>query len=398
MLTARRGQSTNRVGTMILLITVILLLYILFLPPQDRDQILYNESDPLNGDFNESITERLLDVEPGDLEYVDRERRRHSIPAYSVSSQVEGVQLLRENSASPQRSLFNERRPTYQFTTTPSLTDDVLLTFNVESASGELTVRLNGEPIYVDHVSKGSITPISIDKDRLASSNNLTFSVSSPGVAFWATNQVQLENVQVTADVRDTSRNRNHQTFYIPQDDYSRIERVEAQYIATCTEADVEGFDITVNNYVLFEGIPDCALQSKKSFDPGVLKPGQNTLMTTIEQGSVLVDRFRVTTYFGDTEEKTYYFEVDDEYFHDAQNGSEIDGDVSINASFTFADDDEKQFNYFVNGRRTSITTREPSLTRSIENRVLEGTNVVRIEPRNDFTMSRHTVNLRDDS
>jgi hypothetical protein len=392
MTKGKRGQSANRVGTIIILITVILVLYLLFLPPQTRDELLFDDTTP-GDDFNDSsVRERLLDVEPGDLTYVDRERRRYSIPAYSVSSEVQGVELQRRDSIRIYKSLFNEQSTTMQFTTTPSLTDNVLLSFNVENANGVITIDLNGETLYTDRVTGGSVPPISIDSDLLQSSNNLTFTVNPPGMAFWSTNEYELSNARVTADVRDTSQNENYQTVYIPEDDYERVERVEAEYIATCTERNVEGFELSINNFLLFEGTPDCALATQKSFDPGALQPGQNDLLTEIDEGNVLIDRFTLTTYFGDTEEKTYYFDLDDDYFTGGDDP--VLDDIQANATFTFADDDEKQFNFFVNGRRMSITTRNSELSRNITGDVKPGNNVVRIEPRNDFTMSQLTVDL----
>jgi hypothetical protein len=391
----KQGQSANRVGTMIILITVVLILYLLFLPPDTRDQILYNESDPGEtvGENGDEVIERLLDTTVGDLEYVDRNRRRHSVPAYTVSARLEGTELQSRETMSVSRSLFNERIGRMRFTTTPSLTQDVRLSFNVESGQGDLTVRLNDEVLYTDETTAGSVPPIRIDADQLRSENTLTFTVESPGIAFWSANEYRLENVRVTADVRDESQNRNYQSVFIPQDDYNRIERVEAEYIATCQEDDVEGFQMVINDFLLFEGTPDCALTTKKEFDADVLQPGQNDLVTQVEEGRVLVDRFTLTTYFGETEEKTYYFELDDTYFP-ADNRTVLDSDYEVNATFVFADDDEKQFNYFVNGRRESVTTREARLTESVSEKVIQGTNSFRIEPRSDFTMSRLHVDL----
>lgn len=395
----KRGQSANRVGTMIILITVVLLLYLLFLPPDTRDEILFNETgDPTTTPGSDiSIEERLVDVNVGDLEYVGRNQERTSIPAYTVSAELEGTELQSRDSIQVSKSLFSEQTGSMTFTTSPSLTEDVRLSFNVEDASGDLTVRLNGEVLYTDDAGQGSVPPIRIDADQLESQNTVSFSVSSPGVAFWSSNRYDLGNVRVTANVRDQSQNRNYQTVFIPQDDYDRVERVEAEYVATCTEDDVQGFELTINDFLLFEGTPDCALTTRKEFDPDALKPGQNELVTRVEQGRVLIDRFRLTTYFGETQTETYYFELDDQYFN-PDNRTDLDEDYTVNATLTFADDEQKQFNYFVNGRRTSVTTREATITRDLSDFVIEGTNSFRIEPRNDFTLSRLTLDLLERS
>lgn len=395
----KHGQSANRVGTMIILITVVLLLYLLFLPPDTRDQILFNESTSPgeNAGSDDQVIERLLDTTVGDLEYVDRNQRRHSVPAYTVSAELEGQELQARESMRVSRSLFNEREGRVRFTTTPSLTEDVRLSFNVESGQGDLTVRLNDDVIYTDETGSGSVPPIRLDAEQLRSENTLTFNVESPGIAFWSSNEYQLENVRVTGDVRDESQNQNYQSVFIPQDDYNRVERVEAEYLATCQEDNVEGFQMIINDFLLFEGTPDCALTTRKEFDADVLQPGQNDLTTSIEQGRVLVDRFTLTTYFGETEEKTYYFELDDEYFP-AENRTSLRDDYEVNATFVFADDEEKQFNYFVNGRRESVTTREARLTESLSEKVIQGTNSFRIEPRSDFTMPRLHVELIETS
>ena len=389
------SKSANKVGTMIILITVVLVLYLLFLPPQTRDQLLYENDTIGDNNFSDSVRNRLLDVEPGDLNYVSRDRKRYSVPAYSVSSQVEGVELQQRDTMRAYKSLFSSQDATTQFTTTPSLTDDVLLSFNIDEAQGVVTIDLNGETIYTNTVEDGSVPPISIDNDLLSSSNNLTVSVNPPGLAFWTTNTYELSNVRVTADVRDTSQNRNYQSVYIPREDYENIDRVEAEYIATCTEDDVEGFELTINDYLLFEGTPDCALTTEKSFDPGALQPGQNELITQVDEGSVLIDRFTFTTYFGDTEQKTYYFDLGRSRFTGGDNPV-LDEDLGVNATFIFADTDEKQFNFFINGRRRSITTRDGQYSTNLTGFVEPGNNVVRIDPRTDFTMSRLRIDLVD--
>lgn len=391
---SKRGQSANKVGTMIILITIVLLLYLLFLPPANRDQILYNDSDPTGNFSGTDIEDRLLDVSPGDLEYVSRDKQRYSIPAYTVSSEFEGVELFSEESFIVQRSLFSERQRSYRFQATPSLTEDVILSFTVDDARGTLTVTLNNETLYTGTPTQGNIPPIRIDSDELRSQNTVRFETNPPGLAFWSTNQYQISNARITAQVKDTKSNQNYQSAYIPADDYNRIERAEVEYIASCDEDDVNDFELAINDFLLFEGTPDCALVNRKEFDPGALVPGQNDITTRVNGGSVLVDKFTLTTYYEDTETKTYYFELKDKYFVNTTRSPSVHPDYYVNATYTFAGDENKQFNAFINGRRRSITTDEASVSQNITRFVKPGTNAIRVEPRNDFTMPRLTVDL----
>ena len=85
---------------MIILIAVVLLLYLLFLPPQTRDALLFEDDIPgSNGDSipgSQDVEERLLLEEVGRLEYAENERDRYNIPAYTVTTSYEGTELQNE--------------------------------------------------------------------------------------------------------------------------------------------------------------------------------------------------------------------------------------------------------------------------------------------------------------
>jgi hypothetical protein len=165
-------------------------LYILFLPPAERYNLLANNS--MSSTTTTSTGEVLLKESPGRLNYVSDDQREYDLPSFTISTQVKGEVLTSRSSLYTKNSAFEKKEESIQFTAKKGLTDNVLLSFNIEEATGRLHITLNGETILDSELQNGNSPPIAIDSEKIQESNQLTFSVSSPGVAFWRYNEYSL--------------------------------------------------------------------------------------------------------------------------------------------------------------------------------------------------------------
>ena len=78
-------------------------------------------------------------------------------------------------------------------------TENLLLDLVIETYQGRLTILLNEKEIFNKETNK--FKPLKLPQGFLAEENTLTFKVSSPGIAFWRTNQYDLNNIKVVADI-----------------------------------------------------------------------------------------------------------------------------------------------------------------------------------------------------
>ena len=392
----KKGQSGSRAGLMIILITVVLLIYLLFIPPADREALLEGgETSNLPSDGNFLIIEELLDQRVGTLDYSSRNELTYSIPTFTVATSIEGTTIQERNQLQVSRSTFSEDSKQMTFNVNPDLTRDIVLSFTVVEASGTLTVELNGEEIYVDTLVRGNSPPIRITPQELQRENTLRFSVDTPGITFWRTNEYTLRNVQITADVQDVSQRANTQSVYIEQDDFDTIEIARLRYVPQCEPEEVTGFEISFNNFNLFRGVPDCGVINAIKFDPAAVFPGANDITTRVQTGSVLVDAMELETRFEGTQNKQYFFSIPRRFFTTDSEGVPILPDAfQVRARFTFPNDEEKRLNTFFNGRLKTINTREPEVEFNITEYVEPGSNVVELEPVEDISIARLEIDL----
>ena len=62
-------------------------------------------------------------------------------------------------------------------------------------------IKLNENEIFNKEIGSINIDPIKLGEYLKEGTNTLEFSVSSPGIAFWATNEYSLESITITGDL-----------------------------------------------------------------------------------------------------------------------------------------------------------------------------------------------------
>lgn len=396
----KKGQSANKTGLLIILITVVLVIYILFIPPEAREGLLEGQAPPSVGDEDRpgeqyQVIEEFLNQRVGQLTYVSRERERYSIPAHTVSTDVEGTTIQERESLSIKRTLFDEETRSVDFSINKDLTEDLTLAFRVQEGRGTLTVDLNGNEIYEDRLTRGNSPPIRITKDELRDGENtITFRTSSPGITFWRANTYDLRSINIVGDVKDVSQQAAQQEIYVQPENFENIQRSRIQYVPVCDESQVSSFEIRMNNFRLFQGVPDCNVVNTIDFNPDAVFRGDNEIVTRVESGSVLVDNFELTTDFQRTQNKQYFFTVPQRYFFTEDGETKLYEPYKGEMEIGFTNTDEKRVNIYVNGRLHTINTREASLTKNITSDLVPGSNAVEVEPLEDITISRLRLSL----
>ncbi|MBS3142096.1 hypothetical protein J4464_01785 [Candidatus Woesearchaeota archaeon] len=324
----KRGQGKgSAAATLVGIITLVIIFYILFLPPAERADLLGEPStvttNPRYGSQNPDapppielgiiVSEHIGSLSPyEDIEPI-------LLPDVYVAETTNAEVLERFSPITVQSGLFNTKYAAASVTfTLDDLTtvENALLSFTAKKHKGILSITLNGEQIYAYAITSLNPDPIKLDQSLLKKQNALTFSVAPVGASFWKTNEYALENIMITGDVTDLSRQQSTSKFFIVESDYENLEQAVLRFIPYCASLNSVGLlEIFLNNKNIFSAVPICDDPYKLSFSPRALNPDQNTLTFVTSKGSYSVEQVRIDLEAKPIKSKILYFELDPELF-----------------------------------------------------------------------------------
>lgn len=309
---SKLAQSASGAGVTIIIIAVLIVLYILFLSPADRAELL---GDPVPGGVGAGgiatgAKSVLFSRTPGRLFPPSANSIEHTIPSFMVFTVTNANELKRTSSLYVTNSAFSDKSGELVFFFDPLTMSDVKLSFNVKKHSGRLIIWLNEYKIFEGEINEASPNPINLPKEYLTTKNTLLFQVSSPGVAFWRFNEYALENVLVSGQVTDFSGAFSEQHFSIADTEFENLESAVFDFLPDCPPREEGLLQILINNRVIFTSFPDCGIQTRIEVSKEFLKPGDNILVATTNAGSFLIDLPKITTLLKEASKPVFYFNV----------------------------------------------------------------------------------------
>ncbi len=388
----RKGQA-GAAAALIAVIAFLILGYIIFLQPEDRADILgedFRESGSRSTSRTKNVT--LLNETPGRIDYLSQRVVEHTIPATYIFTRTAGMVIEEADSLYVKRTVFSAVEKSMEFSFSDlANTENVLLSFALIRAKGRLVVSLNGEEVLNKEITTANVQPVELPTRLLKSQNVLTFGVSSPGAAFWRTNEYALENVQVTADVTRTDAQRSKSVFLVSAVEYNNIDRVYFEFQPDCDAARTGPLDIWINEYNIYSAVPDCGVR-KLSLEvpPSHLKLGENELIFGIEEGDYAISHIKVKSQLKQIDFPLYFFELSEEEFESVQNRSR---EVVVRLDFVDTID-RKQGQIIVNGHVTGFDTKELYVEKEITDDVERGDNSVKIKPERTIDVRKLSVKL----
>lgn len=314
----RKGQSSSSAAAFIAILTVLIILYILFLPPDIREELL-NERSPGSDYYDntpQTKTTTLLRETIGRITYYKDTEKYYDIPTVRISTPVSGQLLKTVPSFFIKNSLFDKEQAKYTttFITDTTATENVVLSFNVKEHTGPLKITLNGREIFNGEVNNNKI--ITIQKSDLNNNNELIFSVPNPGVAFWVANKYLIENLQITGDVTDFSNSYAIQKFVLTKTEKDSLKEVFFYFRPVCSISEVGNLQISINGETIYNSVADCGTRSFVVLDKNNIYSGANELRFSTKKGSYLLDNLKVKISLEKPAYKTYYFDINKEYFY----------------------------------------------------------------------------------
>lgn len=362
-----KGQKSGAdAWILILLITLALVGFVLFLPEADRQALLdgtptapdtrYVPEEGRPGEF-------LLQEHIGRLEFYPPGPLDHPIGSVHLYRTTRSEVMESYNPFVVERGTFSGASVTKRFTLDNLQNmENVLLTLDTSIREGSLTVYLNGQLVAQVEGESGFIAPITLKQNLLQRENTLTFDVSSPGWRIWRLHKFQIESAQVLADVNDPSKQQAMQQFIVSPVEHRNILASELRFIAECDPFSVGPLEISVNGRVAYRAIPDCDTVNLANVDPSAFVEGSNTVQFKAMDGEYRLNSIIFSNDVKDVRTFVEYFEIDPDLYDAVLLNAR---DVYLELDFV-DDGQRKRATLNVNGHLTSLDQREPFYARNL--------------------------------
>ena len=371
-----------------------MIMYILFVPPAEREELLEGRPSVEDPDdpHPDRLVRTLIDEEPGKLVRSPTEDFEYSLPSFTLRESTYSSVLLDENPFIVRRSWFADSSRHFEFSL-PSVSDTVrvLLTFEVGHApEGDLEILLNGQEVFQGMLGEGPIKPLELPLGYLRDSNTLTLRSSLPGFRFWSSNAYRISGLTLAGDFYNPDDLESSHTFFIEDKDVENLDSARMTFSASCDRETVGKLSITMNGQSIFSSIPDCNTLNRVNFNPDMLER-ENTVNFVSTGGDYTISLGKIMARLGDIENPRYNFELSRDDYRDLEAGRK-----QLRVYLDLQDDERfKQAYVLVNSVRYFLDTRDNRFEETIRHEVLrEGRNSVEIMPLNDFDAIGMKVNL----
>ncbi len=385
-----KSQGGLNAAILIAVIAAVIIVYILFLPTEDRKDLLEEKSDYKGSSSKEAKIE-LLSENVGRLDPVGNVRDK-DIPNVYIFETTNSKVLDTINPISVRNGWFDKRVKVIKFTIVDlENTDNVVLSFSAPKRTGILSIKLNGELIYEYDINSLNVEPIKLKKSLLQNENELEFSVSGVGAKFWTTNEYALDNVKIIGDLTDLSRQESQNVFALTDTEYQNLEKAELRFIPYCASAATVGvLDVFINNRNVFSAVPVCDDRYAQDVPISALSAGQNKVIFRTNKGSYSVEQINMRFTEEDTPEAVYYFEVNETTWEDI-------GDYNALLKIEFVDDkNRKKFDLNVNDHLARVDEAIRLYDKNINNWIEEDNNFIKITPQNTLDIVELKVVLEE--
>ena len=391
----KRAQAAAGAAVLLAIIAGILIMFILFLPPTEREELLggtnrtatVSATTPLAaGDVN------LLIAQLGRIDYLGQRELEHPLPVINIYTTTESQLIAEKNLASAKRAVFSEEFSTFTFPIADlEHTDNILLSFTVQRAQGKLKLSINGEELFYGDVEPGAMTPLSLPKNSLKDSNTIEVRVSSPGIAFWASNEVTLSNLKVAADVTNLDARSSRHIFQVSDTEKRNVEKVQLRFQPQCLYNDVSALEIEINGHSIYSAVPECDVAMVPiEFSADVLQEGENNIVFHTEKGTYILSHVQIKSTLKEIDFPTYYFSLSSQQYNLVR-----DHQRKARLTMDFVDVSERKFGELVfNGNLINFDTREVTYTADVSDDVVRNNNALKVRPLKTLEIRELRVDL----
>ncbi|MBT5021592.1 hypothetical protein HON01_02125 [Candidatus Woesearchaeota archaeon] len=378
-LISRKAQDGTKAATLVAVIALLIIFYLLFIPPHVRQEILEGNSTDSDSDSYSGSNKTLLLENPGTLTSLSTKEITHSIPALTIFATQDAQVLDTQSSLTAKKSWFSDTSAEFTFVIQDlTHTENLLLTFVSKIHEGNMRITLNGKDIFNQEITKENPDPVVVPKKYVAQgANKLEFFTESVGWQFWKVNKHTLENLQITGDITDITQQQSKNIFIVSATEKNNLKRGRLIFTPQCELGVTGKLQALVNNHLVYEAIPDCGYALGVEFAPDILRNGENQIVFKTEKGNYIVELIKIKSELKEIVQPVYFFDLDEDEFDDVEDDSD-----DIYLKITFVDDNEqKEGRININGVETNIYQRDRVYKKKINDYLIEGNNAIKIIP-----------------
>ncbi len=385
-----KGQTAGGAAALVILIGLVIVLYILFLPPADRAALL----DEINGSsYSSSVTVQedfLLNEHPRTLYPELQDVVTHELNTVTLYSNKNDVLLKEYNniyvfSSKTDKKVFED---SFVFDSVYTFTNPVLILEGVVS-NAPLRVLFNGKEVFSGVPKKNSIVKIRLDSVKRE--NSLSIEVLDPKwYQFFSYNKASINSVKLLATANNNELLHSEQSFSVSQDEYDNFNTGYLRFLLSCSSKPSKVV-VRLNDFLLSNAIFDCNQPVKLEFDKSSLIPGKNIVSFKILDGVATIDRPVVKTILKDKVRPVYYFSLSEEQFDAVSSGSKI---AFLELNFV-KNSDVFDVNVNINGRVFNIRTFDSDYVEDISRFLVDGENYIVLIPRSKVDVKDLFVYLK---
>ncbi|MBI4148179.1 hypothetical protein HY490_02715 [Candidatus Woesearchaeota archaeon] len=366
----RKGQAAGLVG----IITLIIIFYIIFLPPGEREKILAPEKFVESNVSKKSV---LLDEQVGFLSPLAEREREHPVPNVVLEETSAAKVLLEIPPFVVKRGWIGEQKKSVSFPIKDlKAMKNVLFTFSLATYRGLLRVRLNGVDVFEGTLDVPNPPPIALRDDVLKEQN--TLDVEAVGVGFWFLPRLfEFRDVKIIADVVRPEKLEATHILPLTKAEKEGVERGTLRFFAICDEKGVGTLVVLLNNKQVLKGTPDCGSINQQELFPEDFAEGKNLLTFSLSQGSVRLEQLVVKTKLKEAKPFLQFFQID--------RGVKA-GRVKLKVLFT-EDRSKKRAEVVLNSQRFVIDQNAAVFEKDVTNALKLGNNFVSLTPITDLNI-----------
>jgi hypothetical protein len=368
------------IALLIFVIGLTLIIYILMLPPSERADLL--EQNRTTNDGEKSEITVLMTKEPGTLSNIADTEITEDLPGFNLFSRTDTTEIVSFDSIYVKKSLFEEQQRNLSFRIDDfKNTGNYVLSFTVPKHKGTMTLILNNQILSSNEYQTDSPPPIRLPKDWLKEDNTIVFRVSGPSLEFWSSNEYQINNMKITADVTDVSGQENRVFFVVNEQEKANLKSFELTFVVDCKETEVSPIQIYLNKRRIYSSIPDCSMPVKvPPLDSSTIEEGRNEILFTIEKGYYEIYNIETKLNLKEPIYPTYYFYLTEDTYSKIKNG-----DADINVTLLFTNEEEIKKGYvLMNSIKRDINGYSKDFNWKVNDYIRKGNNAVEIQPKSD--------------
>jgi len=378
----KKGRDPSVQG-LIFLIAVMIVLYVLVLPPCDKCKLLGKDCP----DDCEAVSygKILLQEHPGDIGEVGEDNIRHLFDSANLFGNSDPDSRILSNSLEIKSGLFGSLDQSLDFRVSElENLDEVTLSFAVLEARGNLILTLNGKQIFNQEISPDIVKVIELPVEYLEEENNIELRVNPPGFAFWMTNKYSLKDINLNEKF-EKSHTSDILEFSVSSSERNSIQDSDLDFYIYCRgEPGIANIlKVYLNDNLLFSELVPCIHEEHSvDVDNAYFESGVNELEFSVSGGNYLVSDIVIDNEISGDVYPSYTFYISEAIYDDEDN------------FYLFLDmfGDDKVADVIINDYIIKMDVSNTFKEYDITDKIKKGNNYIEIRPLTDFRIDELRV------